>query len=96
MAQALGEVGFRTEVLLNGSLRDMGRAVDSFVARVRPGDVALFYYAGHGIQIAGENYLIPVDFAAADEVDAKYMSYSASRVQERMEEAGAQISLVIL
>ena len=96
MAQALGEVGFRTEVLLNGSLRDMGRAVDSFVARVRQGDVALFYYAGHGIQITGENYLIPVDFTAADEVDAKYASYSASRVQERMEEAGAQMSLVIL
>jgi hypothetical protein len=96
MAQALGEAGFRTDVLLNGSLRDMGRAVDSFVARVRQGDVALFYYAGHGIQIAGENYLVPVDFDAADEADAKYASYSASRAQERMEEAGAQMSLLIL
>jgi Caspase domain len=96
MAQALGEAGFRTEVVLNGSLRDMGRAVDNFVARIRQGDVALFYYAGHGLQLSGENYLVPVDFAAADEGDAKYASYSASRVQERMEEAGAQMSLVVL
>ena len=59
-------------------------------------NVAAFYYAGHGLQIDGENYLVPVDFDAKDEADAKYAAYSASRVQERLERAGARVILVVL
>ena len=99
-AQAISEglraVGFEPDVVLNAGLRQLEQAVDRFVTRIQPGDVALFYYAGHGIQLAGENYLIPVDFDAKDEADAKYVSYSASRLQERMDLAGARLSVIIL
>ena len=96
MNQALGAAGFQTDLVLNVRLRDFEQAVNRFVARIQPGDTALFYYAGHGIQLAGENYLIPIDFDAKDEADAKYVSYSASRVQERMEHAGARLSILVL
>jgi len=96
MNRSLRAVGFEPDLVLNSSLRQFEQAVDRFVSRIRPGDVALFYYAGHGIQIAGENYLIPVDFDAKDEADAKYVSYSASRLQERMETAGARLSVIVL
>ncbi|HUQ95937.1 MAG TPA: caspase family protein [Bryobacteraceae bacterium] len=95
MDQALRETGFQTEVILNATLRDLERAIDRFVGKLHAGDVALFYYAGHGIQINGENYLIPVDFDAKDEADAKYVSYSASRLQDRIETAGARLSLLV-
>jgi uncharacterized caspase-like protein len=96
MQQVLGELGFQTEVVLNTGLRGLEKSVDAFVARIQPGDIALFYYAGHGIQLDGENYLVPVDFDAKDEADAKYVSYSASRLQERMDRAGARLSLLVL
>jgi len=96
MGSALKDVGFDVDVLLNSDLRTMERGVDSFVKKLEPGDVALFFYAGHGIQLAGENYLVPVNFNAKDEADAKYEAYSASRVQERMEGSGARINIVIL
>ena len=96
MNQALRAAGFETDLVLNVGLRHFEQAVNRFVARIRPGDTALFYYAGHGIQLAGENYLIPIDFDAKDEADAKYVSYSASRVQERMEQAGARLSILVL
>jgi len=90
VAASLQDVGFQAEVAADVSLRNLEAAVNRFVAKVKNGDVAVFYYAGHGIQLEGENYLVPVDFDAKDEADAKYASYSASRVQERLEKAGAR------
>ncbi|MBI2687061.1 MAG: caspase family protein [Acidobacteria bacterium] len=96
VAQSLTELGFRTETAIDLSLPNLDRAISKFVGQVKAGDVAMFYYAGHGIQIEGENYLVPVDFNAKDETDAKYAAYSASRVQERLEKAGARVILVVL
>ncbi len=92
----LSELGFQVDLALNVNLRSMQKAIDRFVASLRPGDVALFYYAGHGIQLDGENFLIPVDFDAKDEADARYEAYSASRVHERMETSGSRLNLIIL
>ena len=96
VAQSLTELGFRTETAIDLTLPNLDRAISKFVAQVKAGDTALFYYAGHGIQLEGENYLVPVDFDAKDEADAKYAAYSASRVQERIEKAGARVILVVL
>jgi uncharacterized caspase-like protein len=96
MDQALKATGFVTEVVLNASLPNLERAIDRFIGRIRNGDVVLFFYAGHGIQVNNENYLIPVDFDAKDEADAKYVSYSASRLQDRIDAAGARLTMIIL
>lgn len=96
IAGMLTELGFQTQSALDVNLRNLERSVNEFVSRVGPGDVAMFYYAGHGIQLEGENYLVPVDFDAKDEADAKYASYSVSRVQERLEKAGARVVLMVL
>lgn len=96
VAASLQDVGFQADIAADVSLRNLEAAVNRFVAKVKNGDVAVFYYAGHGIQLEGENYLVPVDFDAKDEADAKYASYSASRVQERLEKAGARVIVVVL
>lgn len=96
VSQALTDVGFTTITALDVTLPNLDRAVSSLVSKVRQGDVVAFYYAGHGIQLEGENYLVPVDFDAKDEADAKYAAYAASRVQERIEKAGARVTLVVL
>lgn len=96
VARALTEIGFATRTAVDVTLPNLDRAVSGLVSRVRPGDVVAFYYAGHGIQLEGENYLVPVDFDAKDETDAKYAAYAASRVQERIEKAGARVTLVVL
>ncbi|MCX6585999.1 MAG: caspase family protein [Acidobacteria bacterium] len=96
VSQALSEIGFATTTAVDVTLQNLDRAVSALVSRIRPGDVVAFYYAGHGIQLEGENYLVPVDFDAKDEADAKYAAYAASRVQERIEKAGARVTLVVL
>lgn len=96
MRNALAEMGFAVELVEDADYRKLGSAIDRFVSRVRRGDVALFYYAGHGMQIEGENYLIPTDFAAGDEAAAKYAAYPAARLAEGMERSGAKLNIIVL
>jgi uncharacterized caspase-like protein len=96
MRAALAEVGFTVDVQLNVTMAQMEQAAERFVGRVRPGDIALYYYSGHGIQVGDQNYLIPVDFDAHTAVDAKYKSYAAARMQENLEAAGAGLQIIIL
>jgi hypothetical protein len=60
IAQALRGLGFDVVLQTDADLRAMQRAVREFGAKLRPDGVALFYYAGHGVQVRGNNYLAPL------------------------------------
>jgi formylglycine-generating enzyme len=96
MEQTLGQFGFEVRKIENSSLIELAKAVDAFIGQLGSGDVGLFFYAGHSIQIEGENYLVPIDFEATDETVAKYKSYAAEVVRERMEKAGARLNIIVL
>lgn len=96
VGQALKGLGFEVRAQENAGRVAFERAVDEFVESVREGDVALFYYAGHGMEIEGQNYLLPVDFRATNRVDAKYESYAAQRVVEKLRDRGARLRIVVL
>ena len=61
MSQALKEMGYTTKLILDADESTMRREVKRFAAASQGADVALVYYAGHGSQVGGENYLLPVD-----------------------------------
>jgi len=94
--QLLQGLGFESTLVADASLRDLESAVSRFIASIQPGDAAMFYYSGHGIQIDGENYLIPISYAAADEAEVKYQAYPAGRIHDRMLNAGARLSVLVL
>ena len=96
MAAALESIGFHVTKHENVGRVSMERGVDAFASLIQPGDLALFFYAGHGIEIDGENYLLPVDFRAQDAVDAKYEAYAARRVLEKMHARGARVRIALL
>lgn len=60
-SSALKELGFNVLTFLNADHKTMKKAMDEFGERLRDFNVSLFYYAGHGLQVNGINYLIPVD-----------------------------------
>ncbi len=95
MGDALRGLGFEVDVERNVSMSQFEEAADRFIASVRPGDTALFYYSGHGMQVGDENYLIPVDFDARTPADAKYKAYAASRMQDNLRDAGAGLQILI-
>ena len=93
MAARLQEIGFRLYgdgPLLEQDLRSMQIAIRDFTRTLNPGDLAVFYYAGHGVEYKGTNYLIPVDdeeIEFADDVPD--WSYPAPRLLERLAATGA-------
>ncbi len=96
MDRTLSDLGFSVETVIDADYPTFDRAVDIFADRLSPGDVALFYYAGHGVQIDGENYLIPVDLERANAAKVKYRALPADLIRERMEHSGARLAILIL
>jgi hypothetical protein len=74
----------------------MDDALDQFTTRINQGYVGLFYYAGHGMEVEGENYLIPVNAQIKAEKDIQYESMPLGKILGRMEDAGNRINIVIL
>jgi len=96
LAAALREVGFAVTELPDTDRKALARGIDAFIQAVRAGDTALFYYSGHGMQLDGQNYLVPVDFAGADAVDAQYDAYPVERLVGRLSSTGVGLAIVIL
>ncbi|MCK5684427.1 caspase family protein, partial [bacterium] len=96
MANVLTESGFKVTLKINASQREMETAVRIFGKVLRKGGIGLFYYAGHGLQLNGINYLIPVDAQIETESDVKYETIDAGRILGKMEDAGNNMNIIIL
>ena len=96
IADALKRLDFKVKLLQDATHEEMERAIVRFSRQLRRGGVGLFYYAGHGMQLKGQNYLIPVDAKLQSETDIKYETVHAAWVLERMEDAGNELNMVIL
>ena len=93
---ALEELGFRVIKYENCTQRSMKEAIDDFGEDLRGHEVGLFFYAGHGVQVGGENYLVPVDAKLQSEKVVEYDCVRADRVLAMMEGAGSKTNIVIL
>jgi formylglycine-generating enzyme required for sulfatase activity len=96
LAGALRALGFEVTLSTNLNRPGLDRAVREFAASVSPGDAALFFFSGHGMEVEGQNYLLPVDFDAQAEEEVKYQALPASLVQERLQGRGARVAILIL
>ncbi len=97
MEKALIEAGFTIIKAENASRREMQRMVRDFGERLKQsGGVGLFYFAGHGVQVKGANYLVPVDADIRTEDEVAFDSIDAQSVLEKMETAKNRINLLIL
>ena len=96
MEAALKDCNFDVIRRLNLNEQAMFEAIREFGNRLKRFDVGLFYYAGHGIQIEGINYLVPIeaDVEAADEVSFKCIE--ASLITKKMETAGNRLNIIML
>ena len=96
MSQTLRAAGFDVIEGTDLSRHDMHKAVGRFARRVQAADVGLFYYAGHGLQIAGQNYLLPTDAMITQEYDVRVHGLTLSEVIAEMLRARTRVNIVIL
>ncbi|MEZ5818475.1 MAG: caspase family protein [Hyphomicrobiaceae bacterium] len=95
VAAALKRLGFEVLEGLDLDKRAMERLIRRFDQELTGAEVALFFYAGHGLQVAGQNYLVPTDARLAAEGDIDFESLPLNLVLRRMERE-ARTSLVLL
>ena len=96
IGQALQESGFTVILRENTDQRGMLAALREFGDKLRGGGTGLFYYAGHGMQIKGRNYLIPVGANVEREDEVAYSAVDAQAVLDKMESAGNAANIMIL
>jgi Caspase domain len=96
IAQTLTTLGFSVILKENADLRTMQAAVRDFGDKLAAGGVGLFYYAGHGMQIKGSNYLIPVGSNIEREDEVAYGAMDAQTVLDKMDSAGNGMNFMIL
>jgi uncharacterized caspase-like protein len=72
------------------------RLVQQFGQQIQSADVALFYYAGHGMQVQGTNWLLPIDASPTRAQDLDFQSVSADLVLKQMDGAGTRLNIVLL
>jgi formylglycine-generating enzyme required for sulfatase activity len=96
MRATLTGIGFEVIVLRNADRRTMLSGLRDFENKARSAEVALFYFAGHGAQVGGSNYLLPVGSQIQTETDVPDEAIEAASVLRRLEDARAKVALVIL
>lgn len=97
IARALKSVGFEVTKLVDGDVAAMKRAILEFGRLLRASDaVGLFYFAGHGVQVAGENYLIPVGADIKDAGEVALSGVSLTELLRTMERPTGRLNIAIL
>lgn len=96
MSGLLTRAGFQVTLVLDAGSAATAAAIDNFAARLQIGDIAMFYYSGHGMEIDGSQYLSPIDCEAPDDVLYKNRAVSLSRVMKLMEHSGTWLNILIV
>lgn len=96
VAKALTRSGFRVVQKENIGRAEMQVALREFGDALKKGGVGLFYFAGHGVQVKGRNFLIPIDANIEREDEVAYNALDANQVLDKMEAANNRLNIVIL
>lgn len=94
--QKLKTLDFDVIIVKNPSQKELKSSIDNFGTKLMNYDNGLFYFSGHGVQVKGLNYLVPVDANIQSEIMVEYDCVEAGRVLAYMEASKSQINIVIL
>ncbi|HNG96146.1 MAG TPA: caspase family protein, partial [Acidobacteriota bacterium] len=96
MAKTLTNLGFEVISRTDVTQREMLALISAFGRQLHSGDVGLFYFAGHGVQVSGDNFLIPVDAEIKTDADVDVYCVELNKVLKQMQTAGNRFNIVIL
>lgn len=96
VASSLAAAHFKVIKLENATQEQMLKALSDFGAEIDKGGVGVFYFAGHGVQVGRQNYLIPVDANISREEQIRTRALNAQEVLDRMASAGNALNLLFL
>ena len=96
MRKALADLGFEVTLLTDANEVEMEEQITAFIDGIKKDSVVIVFFAGHGVEYQGHNYLIPIDLFARRAAEVKAHGIDVSTVLEELEQSPARIRLVIL
>lgn len=96
VAASLKDVGFKVTLLRDATLQQMADSAETFGHAIGRGDIVFLYFAGHGVQYAAENYLIPVDADVSMPAQLRQQAYPLGRLLAALPADGRAASIVVL
>lgn len=99
ISETLAAQGFETVTATDASRRQMNRSISEFTGMLQPGDTAVLFFAGHGVEIDGENYLLPTDIVAPGSGERDFIkseSIALSALLDRVRSTGARTTIAII
>lgn len=96
VSEELRKFGFQVIRVIDGKAREISDAKQRFIRAVANGGIGVFYFSGHGIQVEGRNYLLPVDFSTISVAGLAQEGISVPSVLDEIEKARPKLNIVIL
>ncbi|WP_413993453.1 caspase family protein [Labrys okinawensis] len=96
MAASLGRIGYAVTLVRDGDLQAMNDGLRAFLRDADHADSVVIFYSGHGVQVKGRNYLIPVSAKISDELDLDTQALSLDKLLELVDGASPKVKIVIL
>ncbi|MGE0255521.1 MAG: caspase domain-containing protein [Alphaproteobacteria bacterium] len=96
IAHRLEALGFEVVLATNATRAQMAVAILDFQKRLTVGDEAVVYYAGHGVQVGGVNYLMPVDAEPGSEAEVEYLAIDLDKILRGLNATGTSANLLLL
>lgn len=96
MRDSLKKIGFEVVTYLDADRRTLEDGINNWSKQLNQYDVALFYFSGHGAEVAGENFLFPIDADPQQISDLKFSCYSANEILERMDGSSVKYNIMLL
>ncbi|WP_435259234.1 caspase family protein [Thioclava sp. FR2] len=99
ISATLTGLGFSVSLVEDADRRGMTRALSNLASSITPGDEVVFYYAGHGVEVSGRNFLLPTDAPAANPGDEAFLTAESVAVDDvlfTLQSRGARVTVLIL
>ncbi|OJJ14271.1 hypothetical protein BKI52_43070 [marine bacterium AO1-C] len=96
IAEVLKKLGFKTKAVKDVTRKKFLIALNIFGQELDDYDLGFFFFAGHGIQVNGENYLLPIDADPKNENEVEYDCINAQRILRKMENAQSKTNIMVL
>lgn len=93
---ALKELGFEVVSIRNADAVQMRKGFDEYMKKLRTSEVGLVYFSGHGVEYAGRNYLLPVDFQANDEDEIPRQATDLTILVDKVTKAQGKLNIIIV
>jgi uncharacterized protein YcfL len=96
LKKILEKRGFEVIYSEDSGKKTMKKNLKKFYSKIEKGGVGMFYFSGHGIEVDGQNYLVPIDAKIEAKSDTEYEAISLNKVTKRMQNSGNRLNIVVL